>query len=165
MDTIWLKLKPKEFHEIWDFIHDITREYSHNYFRAPLHKLRQHSIWSKRRMLLYFPLFIFLLTPIALSEAKPNTFLVQTQHKDEDVQIGMNRARRAHKVCDMFPQDILVHQYSHMFLSDPGIPGVRSMGPSVSKSVSPRPCWKRYASYASYASYSSNMQVMQVICK
>ena len=41
---------------------------------------------------------------------------------------------------------ILYHLESYLyfhvfsFLSDPGIPGVRSMGPSVSKSQTPRPC-------------------------
>ena len=29
--------------------------------------------------------------------------------------------------------------HSHFFLSDPGVPGVRSMGPDVSKSVHTRP--------------------------
>ena len=36
---------------------------------------------------------------------------------------------------------MIMKGWDHNFLSDPGIPGVRSMGPIIFNSMSERPCW------------------------
>ena len=79
----WLEFQPMECYEIWDFIHGNKAIII---LQHKLHKLRQQYSQSKSSMLLYFSLFIVLSNIVTLSEAKPNMFLVKTEHKDKDVQ-------------------------------------------------------------------------------
>ena len=80
----WLEFQPMECYEIWDFIHGNKAIII---LQHKLHKLRQQYSQSKSSMLLYFSLLIVVLSNIVtLSEAKPNMFLVKTEHKDKDVQ-------------------------------------------------------------------------------
>ena len=43
-------------------------------------------------------------------------------------------------VCGAFPKPLFQHSESFKFLSDPGKPGVRSLGPDVCPSLSKTPC-------------------------